>query len=103
MFLVVFRNRKRADIDAAAYCADAAAMDALARRQPGFMSFKSYTADDGEVIALSEWADEAAALAWRRVAAHAQVQGRGRAEYYESYSLLAGTPTRIHHFERSKP
>jgi heme-degrading monooxygenase HmoA len=103
MFLVVFRNRKRADIDAAAYAADAAAMDALARRQPGFLSFKSYTADDGEVIALSEWADEAAALAWRRVAAHAQVQGRGRAEYYESYSLLAGTPNRIHHFERSKP
>lgn len=100
MYLVVFRNRKRADIDAVAYADDAARMDALARTQPGFLSFKSYTADDGEVVALSEWADEAAALAWRRVADHAAVQGKGRDLYYESYSLLAGTPSRIHHFTR---
>ncbi len=103
MYLVVFRNRKRADIDAAAYSADAQAMDALARQQPGFLSFKSYTADDGEVIALSEWADEAAALAWRHVAEHAQVQAKGRADYYESYTLYAGTPARIHHFNRQTP
>lgn len=100
MYLVVFRNRKRADIDVAAYAADAGAMDTLARRQPGFLSFKSYTADDGEVIALSEWADEGAALAWRRVAEHAEVQGRGRSGYYESYTLFAGTPSRLHHFNR---
>ncbi len=100
MYLVVFRNRKRADIDAVAYAGDAQAMEQLARTQPGFLGFKSYTADDGEVVALSEWQDEAAALAWRRMAEHAEVQDRGRAEYYESYTLLAGTPTRIHHFNR---
>ena len=101
MYLVVFRNRKRADIDAAAYAADAQAMDALARLQPGFLSFKSYTADDGEVIALSEWASEQAALDWRRQAEHARVQGRGRTAYYESYTLFAGTPSRIHHFPKA--
>ena len=100
MYLVVFRNRKRADIDSAAYAADAQVMETMAREQPGFISFKSYMADDGEVIALSEWADEAAALAWRRVAEHAQVQGRGRAEYYEDYTLYAGTPSRMHRFDR---
>ena len=31
MFLVVFRNRKRADIDADAYAADAEAMERLAQ------------------------------------------------------------------------
>ena len=103
MYLVVFRNRKRAGLDTAAYAADAAAMDALARAQPGFVSFKSYAADDGEVIALSEWADEAAAAAWRHIAAHAEVQGRGRADYYQSYTLFAGAPSRIHHFQRSEP
>lgn len=101
MYLVVFRNRKRADIDAAAYAADAQAMEALARSQPGFLSFKSYTADDGEVIALSEWASEQAALHWRRQAEHARVQGRGRTAYYESYTLFAGTPSRIHHFAKA--
>ena len=100
MFLVVFRNRKRADIDAAAYSVDAHAMEVLAARQPGYRGFKSYTADDGEVSSLSEWEDEAAALAWRRVAHHAEMQGKGRAEYYESYTLFAGTPTRVHRFNR---
>lgn len=102
MFLVVFRNRKRADIDAAAYARDAEVMEQLAATQPGFISFKSYTADDGEVIALSEWADENAALAWRRVDSHAQVQGRGRDAYYQSYTLFAGSPTRVRHFNRDE-
>lgn len=102
MFLVVFRNRKRADIDAAAYSRDAEAMAQLAAQQPGYLGFKSYTADDGEVVALSEWADEAAALAWRKIAAHAEVQTKGRADYYESYTLFAGAPTRIHHFNRDE-
>jgi heme-degrading monooxygenase HmoA len=103
MFLVVFRNRKRADLDAAAYAADAAAMEGLAAAQPGYISFKSYTSEDGEVIALSEWESEEAALGWRRQAAHAEVQGRGRSEYYENYTLFAGTPTRLHRFEREAP
>jgi len=98
MFLVVFRNRKRADLDVAAYAADAAEMERLARARPGFRAFKSYTADDGEVVAISEWENEDAALGWRREAAHAAVQARGRAEYFESYTLFAGEPSRVHHF-----
>jgi heme-degrading monooxygenase HmoA len=102
MFLVVFRNRKRADIDDAAYQADAGRMEALAKEQPGYLSFKSYVADDGEVIALSEWADEASARAWGRQVEHAEVQGRGRAAYYENYTLFACADPRIHKFKRSK-
>lgn len=98
MFLVVFRNRKRADIDYAAYQADAERMKEVAQRQPGYRSFKSYVAEDGEVIALSEWADEASARAWGRVAEHAVVQGRGRAAYYQSYTLFACDNPRIHEF-----
>lgn len=101
MFLVVFRNRKRAGFDAAGYAADAARMEELAAAQPGFLSFKSYVAGDGEVVALSEWADEASARAWGRQAEHAAVQGRGRAAYYESYTLFACADPRIHTFERA--
>lgn len=100
MFLVVFRNRKRADMDAAAYSADAARMESLARAQPGFVSFKSYVADDGEVIALSEWADAAAARAWGSHADHAVVQGRGRDAYYQDYTLYTCDDPRTHRFER---
>ena len=100
MFLVVFRNRKRADIDRAAYGAESELMERMARRQPGFISFKSYAADDGEAIALSEWEDEDAALAWRRVAEHSAAQSRGRSEFYEDYTLFACKHPRIHRFSR---
>ena len=100
MFLVVFRNRKRADIDAKAYAADSDLMETMAREQPGFISFKSYSADDGEVIALSEWEDENAALAWRRVAEHSAAQSRGRSEFYEDYTLFACMHPRVHRFSR---
>ena len=103
MFLVVFRNRKRADIDYPAYEAEADRMLELAEAQPGYLSFKSYVADDGEVVALSEWADEAAARAWGRVAEHAAVQGRGRTAYYASYTLFACDNPRIHRFGGEDP
>ena len=100
MFIVVFRNRKRAQIDEAAYLADAVAMYNLAMAQPGFVSFKSYTADDGEVIALSEWADAEAARAWGSQPDHALVQARGRAEYYQDYTLYTCDAPRTHRYER---
>lgn len=100
MFLVVFRNRKRSDIDHAAYGAESELIEAMARQQPGFISFKSYEAADGEVIAMSEWEDENAALAWRRVAEHSAAQSRGRSDYYEDYTLFACSHPRVHRFSR---
>jgi heme-degrading monooxygenase HmoA len=100
MFFVVFRNRKRAHIDAAAYAADAARMETLARSQPGFLSFKSYTSDDGEVVAISEWSSEAAVHAWGSHPEHAVIQRRGRSDYYEDYTLFACNGPKIHRFER---
>lgn len=99
MFLVVFRNRKRADLDEAIYEAEADAMLTLASVQPGFIGFKSYAAEDGEVIALSEWESEASARAWGKVAEHRTAQANGRNEYYASYTLFGCDNPRIHHFE----
>jgi len=101
MFLVVFRNHKRADIDYAEYEAEAERMLELAQAQPGYLSFKSYAAEDGEVIALSEWEDEASARAWGRVAEHRATQQRGRSAYYENYTLFACPDPRIHRFSRN--
>jgi heme-degrading monooxygenase HmoA len=98
MFLVVFRNRKRGDIDQAAYDTEPERMEELARAQPGFLSFKSYASEDGEVIALSEWRDEASSRGWGRVAEHRAAQQRGRSDYYESYTLFACADPRIRHF-----
>ncbi|RIV91409.1 antibiotic biosynthesis monooxygenase [Aurantiacibacter xanthus] len=98
MYLVVFRNRKRADIDQAAYAAEADRMEAMASQQPGYISFKGYVSDDGEVVALSEWASEEAARNWGRVAEHRAAQARGREAYYADYTLFACDNPRIHRF-----
>lgn len=98
MYLVVFRNRKRAGIDLAAYNAMAQRMEELAALQPGFVSFKSYSAEDGEVVALSQWADEGAAREWGRQAEHLVAQGRGRSEWYADYTLFGCNNPRLHRF-----
>ena len=73
-------------------------MEQLAEQQPGFLSFKSFTAEDGEVVAISEWADETAARAWGAHPEHRAVQARGRAEYYSSYTSMACDNPQIRHF-----
>lgn len=101
MYLVVFRNRKRDDLDVAAYDVEAARMEELAREQPGYRAFKSYVAADGEAIALSEWDDEASARAWGREAEHALARANGRAHYYQDYTLFGCPDPRIHAFSRA--
>ena len=72
----------------------------LRARQPGYLSFKSYAADDGEVIALSEWRDEDSRPRMGPAGRTPAVQQRGRAEYYEDYTLFACADPRIHRFTR---
>lgn len=100
MFLVVFRSRKRSEIDAAAYAAEGERMQQLARAQPGYLSFKSYQAQDGEYVDLSEWTDEESARNWGRNIEHLQAQARGRSAYYENYTLFACGDVRVHRFGR---
>ncbi|MBM3596105.1 MAG: antibiotic biosynthesis monooxygenase [Alphaproteobacteria bacterium] len=102
MFLVVFRNRERADIDASGYAVDAERMEWLAAAQPGYVSFKSYVSDGGEVIALSEWDSEAAARGWAEYGDHLAVQCKGQAESYENYAMFACVDPRIHRFDGSE-
>lgn len=98
MFLVVFRSRKRADTDRALYNAQAAAMEALAARRPGFLSFKSFTAEDGESVAISEWESGAAARAWGQVAEHVIAQRDGRERWYAQYTIHLCDSVRTHRF-----
>ena len=100
MYMNVFRSRKRADMDAGAYAADAARMEALAREQKGFIAYRSYKAEDGETLSMSEWESEEDARAWARNLEHAKVQGRGRTEYYESYTVYSCADPRVRQFSR---
>lgn len=86
MILVVFRSRLRSEA-AEEYAAEAAEIGALARIQPGILSFKTFTAADGERVTLAEFTDDAAVVAWREHARHKTAQQRGRAEFYSEFHL----------------
>ena len=86
MIVVVFRNRLR-DGDSSAYAETGKRMEELARRQPGFVSLKTFSADDGERVTISEFESLAAVDAWRAQLEHLEAQRRGRAEFYTEYSL----------------
>tara|TARA_B100001179_G_scaffold227775_1_gene210845 strand:- start:583 stop:897 length:315 start_codon:yes stop_codon:yes gene_type:complete len=102
MYIVVFRSRKRADHDADLYVRDARRMVDLAREQPGFLAVKTYAADDGETVTISEWATREAARAWRAHRDHAPVQGEGRRSYYAQYTMFTCADPEVTHFDANE-
>ncbi len=85
-YAVIFMSQ-RSTTDPEGYARMALAMDALAAQQPGYLGIDSVRDADGAGITVSYWRDEASIVAWKRVAAHAQAQRDGRAQWYEDYSV----------------
>ncbi|GAA4941482.1 antibiotic biosynthesis monooxygenase family protein [Actinoplanes utahensis] len=74
------------------YAAMAAAMERLAERQPGYLGIESAREETG--ITVSYWVDQAAARAWKDVAAHLVAQQRGREIWYRDYRVRVATVER---------
>lgn len=55
----------------------------------GFVSIERFQSlsDDGRVLSLSFWRDEAAVVAWRNVEAHRVAQAAGRGGVFRNYRL----------------
>ncbi|MFI5045935.1 MAG: antibiotic biosynthesis monooxygenase family protein [Acidimicrobiia bacterium] len=86
--VTVFRSRLRGDPDAGLGFGETAdQMEASARAMPGFVDFKEFTAVDGERVALITFASRDAHDAWRDDPEHRTAQARGRAEWYETYTI----------------
>jgi len=84
--LVIFRNRLRGE-NPPGYETVANRMVALAQQQPGFRAIKTFTADDGERVTISEFDSIEAVNAWRANVEHLEAQRRGRSEFYAEYLL----------------
>jgi heme-degrading monooxygenase HmoA len=96
---VIFTSR-RSGADEPGYAAAAAAMDALAAAQPGYLGVESARGADGVGITVSYWTDEAAALAWRAQADHAAVREHGRDRWYDWYRVEVTTVARSYRWRR---
>ena len=86
MVIAIFRARIRSETKDQ-YYALADEMAEIARAMPGFISWKSYFADDGERVSIHEWESAEKLRAWREHPKHVETQERGRREFYEEYTL----------------
>lgn len=96
---VIFLSQRNG-VDETGYAGAAAAMDALAREQPGYLGISSVRGTDGEGITISYWTDEAAALAWRQQAEHAAIRQLGRERWYDRYAVIVSEVTRAYSWAR---
>lgn len=86
MIVAVFRARIRED-RAAEYYRKAEEMTQIATNMPGFISYKAYTAPDGERVSIHEWESAEHLRAWREHPDHQKVQAYGRENFYREYTL----------------
>ncbi len=84
---VIFKLQLREDVDEAAYAATSRRMHELVDGWPGFISLKEYRSEDGEVLEIARFADEASLEAWRKEPEHLVAQRRGREEFYDRYRI----------------
>ena len=86
MVLTVFRSRLKAE-NVEEYYRWAARMSEMARTMPGYLSHKSFTAEDGERVTIVEFADAGGQEFWRTRPEHLEAQKKGRKEFYTEYKL----------------
>ncbi len=72
----------------------------LVQDVPGFLGYESARSPGGLGITVGYFRDEDAIAAWQQNLAHQAAQRRGRAEWYESYSVHVGRVERSYGFER---
>lgn len=87
MIILLFSTTARDDAVRDEYERMEARMRELAAATPGFVSWRDYTAPDGEAIGVVEFESEDALAAWRDHPDHAAVHKRGRDAVYASYRV----------------
>ena len=94
MVITIFRSR----VDprhAAHYQAVAARMKELAFAMPGFVSFKTFTADDGERLSMIVFESAETQRAWREHVEHKEAQRLGWEAFYTDFSLVICEKPRV--------
>lgn len=92
---------QRTDEDEEGYGRAAAAMDALASTQSGYLGLDSTRGPNGFGITVSYWADEASAVAWRQQAEHTAIREIGRERWYAHYRLIVTQVSRAYGWSKA--
>ena len=99
MILTVFRSRVKPEaLDE--YGPVAARMSELARKMPGYISHKGFTAEDGERVTIVEFESEEAHRAWAMHPEHVEAKKKGRSSFYLEYRVQVCAVERDSKFPR---
>jgi heme-degrading monooxygenase HmoA len=99
MVITIFRSRLRPE-HANDYSEWAARIHDLAVKMPGFISIKTFQAEDGERVSLVEFESEETMRNWREQADHRQAQDLGRKLFYSEYHIQVCQPIRDYSFPK---
>ena len=79
-----------------AYLQIAQSLRASLEKMDGFISIERFSSltEEGKMLSLSFWRDEAAIAEWRSVESHRRAQSRGREELFSDYRLRIATVDR---------
>jgi heme-degrading monooxygenase HmoA len=86
MIVTIFRSRLSSQYEAS-YYQMASCMRTLAENMPGFISFKTFQAEDGERVSVIEFESEEALRAWREHPEHRKAQELGRTTFYTEFQI----------------
>lgn len=86
MVVTIFRNRLKPET-VQEYYEWAERMSSLASTMPGYLSHKTFAAEDGERVTIVEFADEASQRGWATQAEHVEAKKKGRADFYTEYRI----------------
>lgn len=100
--VVFFKTDLRDEARGEEYEEPDARMFEVVSHMPGFLSFKAYTAEDGDRIAVVRFATEDALEAWRSHPEHRVVQARGREFFYRRYWVQVCKVIREYAFSRDE-
>jgi heme-degrading monooxygenase HmoA len=96
---VIFAS-KRTNDGQAAYETAARLMGELAAQQPGYLGIESTRGEDGLGITVSYWTSEEAIVAWKNHVEHTLTRERGRADWYEAYTLRVARVERAYEWTK---
>src|ERR1700676_1033274 len=99
MVITIFRSRLRPEHHEQ-YELWAARMENLASGMPGFISIKTYTAQDGERASIVEFLSEETLVAWRDQPDHRQAQELRKKSFYSEYRIQVCQPVRDYRFPK---
>ncbi|MFF1543750.1 antibiotic biosynthesis monooxygenase family protein [Streptomyces sp. NPDC058291] len=83
------------------YGETAARMEELVKDVPGYLGMDTAQTPGGLSITVGYFRDADALTQWRSNTEHRAAQSRGRAEWYESYTLHVAKVERSHGFKRA--